>query len=211
MAWRCFMATPTDRVQVSLRRYGVNELSCHKAWPGIQSYHNVEIPIAELPRSEQEPIGRPPTLAEKEDPRWPKACECGYLFHPEDHWQWNADTLYAGALDGKTYARMDLPPGAIWRCDWMEDIQPNPYAAPDGKVWALMMPSGYEWLIYGPSSNGSKWNVSGELPLINVTPSIAQQGGRTYHGYVGRPHAPAPGILTDDLDGRKFPEWPATA
>ncbi len=205
MGWRCFMVKPSDLVQISFRRYGVNALACHKQYPDTKTYHNTEVAVAQVPRSLQEPIGRDPDPVEKADPRWPKSCECGYVYHPEDHWQWNAETLYEGSPDGKLYTLGDHPPGAIWHCDWMEDIKNNPYAGPDGKVWALMLPSGCEWLIYGPSSQGPKWDVKGTLPEITVSPSIAQQGGRVYHGFVKN------GIVTRDCEGRKFPQWPETA
>lgn len=205
MGWRCFMAKPTEFVGISLRRYSVNMLACHKRYPGGQpTYHNAEVKIADVPMALQEPIGRPPDPVEQADPRWPKTCECGYAFHPEDYWQWNATALYSGAPDGKLYTLHELPPGAIWHCPWLDDLKENPYAGPDGKTWALQLPAGIEWLIYGPSSTkGQKWDVRGTLPNITVSPSIAQIG--YYHGFVKQ------GIVTKDCDGRKFPEWPETA
>lgn len=196
MPWRCFMTEPSEFCRRSLRRYA-SGTSSH--------YHDVEDVIEGQflePNGMGSGMGRE---GYEGHPGWPKACACGYAFREEDNWQVNETRLYRGAPDGKLYPHARAPAGAIWRATWMEDISPNPYAGPDGKVWALMMPSGYEWLIYGPSSNGGKWSVTGELPAITVSPSIAQQGGSAYHGFVKN------GVITDDCDGRKFDKFPSTA
>lgn len=198
MGWRCFMVRESKFARRSLRRYGGECSLPHH-------YHDVETVIDEQFVASDDEIGGHMRDEYKDDPRWPKACACGQVLHPEGNWQVNVHRLYEGALDGKLYPLRELPPGAIWRCDWMEDIKDNPYAGPDGKVWALMLPSGYEWLIYGPSSNGGKWTVTGELPNITVSPSIAQQGGSVYHGFVQG------GVITEDCDGRKFPGLARTA
>jgi len=203
MAWRCFMVEESAFGQRSLRRFGANPASCPKLVPGTLSYHNAEVVID--PRFDMPPgPGQGYTKgAYERDERWPKACACGYAFQPEDNWQVNECRLYSGSPDGKLYRLRELPPGAIWRATWMEEIHNNPYAAPDGKVWALMMPSGMEWLVYGPASGGGKWSVQGELPKITASPSIHQVG--SYHGYV------RDGVVTDDCEGKTFPKWPPTA
>jgi hypothetical protein len=198
MPWRCFMTAPSEFGQRSLRRYAASALPCK----GKMSYHDAEAVIDErfpMPEGAEQSLLKG---EHGEDPRWPKQCSCGYTFQPEDHWQVNETRLYQGAPGEKLYRLRDLPPGAVWRATWMEDIQNNPYAAPDGKVWALMMPSGMEWLVYGPASGGGKWVVQGELPRITVSPSIHQVG--SYHGFV------RDGVITDDCEGKKFPQWPST-
>lgn len=45
---------------------------------------------------------------------------------------------------------------------------------------------------------GGGWSVSGEAPLITVSPSINMQG--IYHGYIQN------GIITDDCEGRVYKE-----
>ena len=205
MAWRCFMVRESDFVQIYLRRYSAGVYACPTTFPGSVTYHNAEVIIdPQAPAAEHELVGKSPDAEMKADPRWPKHCACGRAFHPEDYWQYNVDHLYEGSPDGKLYRLRDLPPGAIWRATWMEDIQENPYSNPAGEVYALMLPSGNEWLIYGKASNSNKkWNVEGELPGITVTPSILQEG--KYHGYVKN------GLVTDDCEGRKFPRYPSTA
>lgn len=193
------MVEPSEFGRRSLRRYAASGPPCK----GQMSYHNAEVVIDQQFQMPEGP-GHGFLKGEYEgDPRWPKICSCGYEFHPEDHWQVNEDRLYKGAPNGTLYRLRELPPGAIWRATWMEDIKDNPYAAPDGKVWALMMPSGTEWLIYGPASGGGKWVIQGDLPKITVSPSIHQIG--SFHGFVHN------GVITDDCEGKKFLKWPSTA
>lgn len=206
MPWKCFMVEESGIFRRSLRRYW-------KLPPGVHKghFHDASVVIKER-CSSPEPSGRSTTGEGWEShPRWPTHCACGYAFVGEDWRQMNEHLLYRGAPDGKLYPLRELPPGAIWRCTWMEDLKENPYCAPDGKVWAVMLPSGMEFLIYGPSSDKPprKWVVTGTLPLINVSPSINQEG--YYHGYIGQPHAPAPGIITEDCEGRPFPGLARTA
>lgn len=197
--WRCFMAEPSEFCRRALRRYWRKP---DAAPPG--HFHDATVVIDEQFHAPGAFRGRG-TLGDgyEGDPRWPKACSCGYAFLDADHRQMNEERLYRGAPDGKLYVMRDLPPGAIWRATWMEDISPNPYAGPDGRVWAMMMPSGDEWLIYGPATGGGKWTVTGELPKITVHPSIHQIG--SYHGFV------RDGIVTPDCEGRVFGRWPQTA
>lgn len=202
--WRMFMTTESGFCRKSLRRYGAGG---HDRCP-LTGYHDASVIIVPQflagPGAEE---GVFPGPEIKADPRWPKACACGYPFHPEDNWQVNVDRLYAGAPDGKLYILRDLPPGAVWRCTWMEDIKDNPYANAWGEVWAVQLPCMVEFLIYGKSQDGRGWNVSGELPRITVSPSILLQGGKdqAYHGYI------VDGVIQEDCEGRKFEGLARTA
>jgi len=65
----------------------------------------------------------------------------------------------------------------------------------------LVLPGPCRFSVFGPtwSAGGagpSGWAVSGEPPLITLTPSIDVKG--IYHGYV------RDGVITDDIDGRRF-------
>lgn len=192
--WKCFLVETSGFCRRSLRRFK-SSTETH--------YHDASVVIDEQIPCPKDYGGRSKDGYEAH-PLWPKACPCGYAFQGSDYWQVNEDRLYHGAPDGKFYPMRELPPGAIWRATWMEDIQPpNPYAAPDGKVWALMLPAGMEWLIYGPATGGGKWDVQGALPEITVSPSISQVG--FYHGFVKG------GIITPDCEGRSFPKHPFTA
>jgi hypothetical protein len=192
--WKTFLVEPSEFCRRSLRRFG-DSTPVH--------FHDASVVIDEQFRSPGEYGAGLLKTGYETDPRWPLACACGYVFPESDHWQVNEDRLYRGAPDGKLYALRELPPGAIWRAKWMEDVSPNLYAAPDGKAWALMMPAGVEWLIYGPATGGGKWDVQGTLPDITVSPSILQTG--CYHGFVKG------GVISPDCEGREFPKHPFTA
>lgn len=77
------------------------------------------------------------------------------------------------------------------------------YVGPDGGAWCVMMPCRQEWIVYGPSSDGTKWTVTGVPPLITVHPSIGM--GKVYHGFIRA------GIITPDCEGRTYPDQPHTA
>lgn len=196
--WKCFMVEPSEFCRRSLRRYwkAPDESS-------YAHYHDVSVVIDEQFKAPGHSGYGLTREGYETDPRWPAQCACGYAFTENDHWQVNEDQLYAGTPDGKLYTCRELPPGAIWRVTWWENIPQNKYADPAAKVWALMLPGGAEWLIYGPASDGGKWTVQGELPDITVAPSINQPG--IYHGNLKG------GVITQDCEGRQFPKHPFTA
>jgi hypothetical protein len=216
MPWKMYLIEPVPFFRRSLRRFW-------KTRPGPQPpanhYHDKSVVIdAQVPwDGPEDHHGRmmEPPWPFDVDQRSPAKCDCGYVFQAEDHRQLCEERLYKGSLDGKLYVLREHPPGATWVCDWFPPEPPNgEWTGPDGKVWAVMLPSGVEWLIYSYASGlpKRKWTVTGMPPLIDVSPSIAQQGGpNCYHGFIGRPHTPAPGIITEDCEGRKFPQWPSTA
>ena len=74
-----------------------------------------------------------------------------------------------------------------WR-DWADKRPPMCVVCPNGEQWEID-----RW-----SSNGTGWTVTGDLPLISVSPSIVVDG---YHGFLGSNGAP-PGQFTGDLEGR---------
>jgi hypothetical protein len=115
-----------------------------------------------------------------EDPLWPKRCpRCPYEFVPGDYWQVSTKWLYKDPNTGAHVAEDEMPPGALYRAHWLEDM--DNYKGPDG--WALIckLPYGGEWLIDGPSKDGGRWTRTGTVPRISATPSILTSG---YHGYL---------------------------
>jgi hypothetical protein len=58
------------------------------------------------------------------------------------------------------------------------------------------------WIDMG-FSDGTGWEVSGEAPTLTLTPSINYEHG--YHGYIKN------GVITDDCEGRTYPQFPNTA
>lgn len=202
MPWRMYLIQESGFAQRSLRRFW-------KTLPGIQDpnhFHDKTI-VIDPQFADADPNGRCSDSAGPyaNDPRWPKTCDCGYVFLPDDHWQVNEERLWKGCPDGKLYLLRDHPPGATWICDWFPKEGPNgQWTGPDGNVWAVMMPAGMEWIIYSHASRSNqKWAVTGTPPLIEVSPSIHQIG--YYHGFIKG------GVISDDCDGKKFPKWPSTA
>lgn len=202
--WKTFMVEPSEYCQRSLRRHWKDVSPRLDVSLRISNhYHDASVIVDESFESPGDSGRGLLRDGFETHPLWPKACSCGYQFIEDDYWQVNEERLYRGIPTGKLHTLRTLPPGAIWRAKWLEDISPNPYAGPDSKVWALMMPSGSEWLIYGPASGGGKWTVEGALPNITVAPSIHQVG--SYHGFVKA------GVITPDCEGRIFKNHPYTA
>lgn len=203
MPWKMFLIQRTEFCRRSLRRY----FNSSGRPPDPKHFHDETVIIDPQFHAPGDSNGRSDYIAGYEnDPRWPKACACGYVFTPEDHWQVNEERLWSGSLDGKLYILREHPPGATWVSDWFPEEGPNgQWTGPDGKVWCVMLPAGLEWIIYSYASGTpkQKWQVSGTPPNITVSPSISQVG--YYHGFI------KDGVITEDCDGRKFPEWPRTA
>ena len=117
MPHKCFLIERTERVRLSLRRYtpsaeGKDRCPRH---PGHYSYHDAMLPgIAVVPDAEEFNLYRPP----QDDPRWPRACACGYQFAEEDVWQLFNETVWKRADNGEETTIRDAAPGALWYADW---------------------------------------------------------------------------------------------
>lgn len=204
MPWKMYMIEPTQFCRRSLRRHW-------KTLPGIHSGHYHDASVVIDAKFESPGVHGRGLLRDgyENSTGWPKNCACGYAFVEEDHWQVNEERLYKGAPERKLYILREHPPGATWECDWFPREGPNgEWTGPDGKVWAVMLPSGIEWIIYSYASGlpKKKWDVDGAPPNITVSPSINQKGGANcYHGFIKS------GVISEDCEGRKFPQWPGTA
>lgn len=206
MPWRCFMVTPSPFCRRALRRFSMGAKCgegrrCHDATVVIDAQY-------EAPGDVE---GRFVPDAFMGDPRWPKACGCGYEFDwMADQSQVVVDRLYQGAAGGKLYALMDLdlPVGAMWDAPWMgEDLG---WRGPDGRTLVVRMPSGSDFVVDGPAADdkdavrrGGSWARTGTPPVITVTPSINEVG--SYHGHI------RDGVVTEDTEGRTFPGLERTA
>jgi hypothetical protein len=198
MPWKMFLIKPAPFMRRSLRRFFQTSRPDAPKLPE-NHYHDETGVIDEQLPCPEDTAGRATEKGEyANDPRWPKACRCGYVFHEDDHWQVNEERLWHGCPDGKLHLLRDHPPGATWICDWFPKEGPNgQWTGPDGNVWAVMMPAGVEWIIYSHASQSNqKWQVTGTPPGITVSPSILQVG--LYHGFI------KDGVITEDCDGRKF-------
>jgi hypothetical protein len=221
----CFLVVPTGTERVSLRRYRSEfDKAANKSvtiCPGEHGYHNAEAPIGEFSQ------GTWSRDFAHDDPRWPRACACGYVFADDDARQVFDRDLYRRA-DGQpgVLTLWDCLPGMMWHVPWFHD----PAAPREGRSVAeqraryprgskaeshlssyywhdhadrrapltVVCPNGAEWTVDAVSGNGAGWEVKGEPPLLVVTPSIAAPG---YHGFLGSNGAP-PGHFTGDVEGR---------
>lgn len=181
----CFLITPTGDARLSLRRYTMGRCPT-----GGMHDATVEIGTAPIVLTADGFIAALDTP--HDDPRWPIACACGYAFHDADPWQTRQERLYQGS-DGTDYTTHPgkAPPGAMWHADWLADV----WHGPDGLCLTVVLPSGEQWVMDAPSTDGGGWTRTGTPPRITATPSIA---AARYHGFL------TDGFLTDDLEGRVY-------
>lgn len=105
----------------------------------------------------------------------------------------------------------DVEPGTCWRIplsakvfdetyrdlsiDWV-----SPEFTASGRDYLIVVrlpPGGGDFFVDYKSTDGaSGWIVTGEMPVITVSPSINAAGA--YHGWIQN------GVLTDDCEGRKY-------
>lgn len=178
----CFLAEHTDTERLWLRRYGKSGVS---GCPGPFSCHDAKTLFGETHVRWNPPRdGRGATYSTDEslapphdDPRWPRACDCGYVFDDADHWQLFGLLLYR-RVDGtgELFTDRDAPPGAMWNADWLLPA----YAGPDGKSLMVQTPGG-PWAIDSGAKGGGRWTRTGDAPRITARPSILMPG---YHGFL---------------------------
>lgn len=177
---QCFMIEPSDRAEITLRRY------CYPGHgndcKGPMGSHDALIHVGfttEEPSHVEDSLNYP-----KDHPLWSKKCsDCDYVFQPEDQWQINCTRIYK-APDGKEYTLLfstpqvgKAPAGAIWDAAWM------PSKGPDGKSLMVMTPAG-DWWVDGPSSNGPGWTRTGVPPNLTIRSSICIGNPVRYHGFL---------------------------
>ena len=189
---RCFFVTETGQATISLRRYRSGS-SCAANDHG---YCNAVVMIGEgaLVRDGRyiAALPQPP----RDDPRWPRACACGYAFADADDWHISQHPVYrredTGGLIYEPPHR--FPAGALWYADW----RLPPAAGPDGHCLMCMTPGG-EWAIDSRASNCTLpddnihkcWVRHGEVPNITVDKqgnTCAAGAGSimagSYHGFL---------------------------
>lgn len=173
------IAEPTGRYQRNLRRYRLGRYSVSECTAG--SYHNASVIVGEIPASEvAEAAGDNPA---HDDPRWPKACTCGYEFTDGDNWQRNDREVYQ-LPDGYEFVLSpvfgyEIPPGTMIRAAWYDKHTEQP-----GETWLIILPDGGQWLTTQGASGGGHWEVTGTPPRITATPSIWHDQPRGWHGWV---------------------------
>lgn len=204
MPTRCFLIEPLDRAGWLLRRFAwagpehdrppcVGGSVAHDASSAILGY------TTRLRRDDEgRPfVGWPLRPIVRSDPRWPTLCSrpgCGYEFAVGDDWQRRAELLWARADTGEEFPLGDAPTGAMFDAWW----QPDGWRGPDGLHLNVRLPCGHDWPVDGPASSGGRWERTGEVPAVSVTPSIACGAAPPYHGFLGSSGQP-PGWLSDHI------------
>lgn len=156
---KCFMITPSGEAAVSLRRWNREDTPCPATgW----SYHNAHTPIGRC-RNWKQTRGEAqrgwfyandaPKDVPDDDPRWPVACACGYVFTEDDVRQVFTDRIYLGP-DGAEHSIRAPSPGAMWFAEWLEDLEGGGawWKGPDGRILICQTPGG-QWMIDSRASN----------------------------------------------------------
>ena len=123
-------------------------------------------------------------------------------------------TIQCRLVEGYLKKVDELQPGDMWFCPWYIEGE----SKKDHLRWLdqghgflsreyvtqrwdkrppliLRLPDGTDWLVDGLSTSGGGWDISGEAPNITARPSIQSPG---FHGWLTN------GVLSDDLEGRKY-------
>ncbi len=182
-AVQCFMLTPTEQLQESLRRY-VPSTKAKAKCTSPHGYHDASVVIGVTPNTDlgKDLVGDSKDDVSHTDPRWPTACICGYVFVEDDNWQHNRERLHKRGDAGEMVTLRGAPVGAMWYADWWPGSK-----GPDGRCLVVMTPAG-EWMVDGPSrTDGKGWTRTGIPPNVTASPSIGlgkEGGGWRYHGWL---------------------------
>lgn len=164
-SYPCVLLEPSGRTRRSLRRYAHEDaLPC----PGPMGYHSVMILLDVVPATGTCVLE---DAYSHDDPRWPKACVCGYEFGDVDHWQLFQERLYVGAGRGEEMALRDAPIGAMWWAPWN-----HLSVGRDGRCLVVRLPGKRDWVVDGEASNCTRkgdrshncWVRHGEPPNVTV-------------------------------------------
>jgi hypothetical protein len=191
---RCFYLELVEPVQTRrwLRRYGSGPCPL---LPGQHSCHDGRVLLGDFAGEVNEVREMP----EKNDPRWPEACGCGYRFVELDNHQLFTNHLFRRTDTGELMTLREAPAGAIWNASWMAG-SPS-FCGPDGRSLVCRLPGGHDWLIDSRASNCTMkddsvhkcWVRHGEPPELTVDKngftcqagagSILSSDGK-YHGFL---------------------------
>ena len=205
----CFLLEPSDVAHRWLRRYVDGNCPLQADVQEKYRYHNAFVKIEDgvVVRGEDGLISTDPYEWPRDDPRWPKACGCGFVFGPDVPYQlfWNqayrdaAGKLYSihcSELPGVERA----PAGAMWYADWLNKA----WKGPDGRCLNVRCPARpdgtgvADWLVDGPSEDNNKppvWTRTGVPPRVTAHPSIFVRRPHGFHGWLKN------GVLTSCSSG----------
>lgn len=185
---KCFLLKPTGFAARSLRRYAGGS-TC----PGPAGYHNAYAPLGVV--STEVAKGSKAWARTvsgdrwpHDDIRWPKACECGYVFRERDEWQVFVENEYGRQDTGEVMTLRSAPHGAMYLAEWMAGHGSSIYMKRRAGLPHLFVKTpGGEWDVDGPSSNGNGWSWEGDPPNVTARPSIGmsfEDGRWKYHAYL---------------------------
>lgn len=181
MKIQCVWLETMDECEIRLRRYTSSPgTPAAQECPGRFGYHNASSsPIGReaFPR-ENGYQGDSTGTHDHADPRWPAACECGYVFNEHDKRQVNRARLYR-APDGATYILANAPVGAMWDAPWYLEAG-FAKVTTDGICLFVKTPGG-DWGVDCPAKDGGFWDRTGTVPNVTASPSILLP---TYHGWL---------------------------
>jgi uncharacterized protein DUF6527 len=171
------IAEPAGRHQRTLRRYSSRDLH---ACPS-HGYHDASAGIGEIAAADVQRASGDDWP--HDDSRWPAACECGYEFTPDDHWQRHDSRIFA-LQDGTEFALWGslgncAPAGTMIRATWYDEHADQP-----GESWLVALPDGGDWITTQNASGGGCWAVAGTPPRITVSPSIWHNQPAGWHGWI---------------------------
>lgn len=181
---KCIWLEPVPFARVSLRRYHGYGQEGPCPTSGLK-YHNASVTVEvkiDRPLSEKYDSGDYASDAyPHEDPRWPRACVCGFEFPENAQWQVNTERLYTSPELPDLIVLHEAPIGAMWDAWWYGT------KGPDGKCIVVKTPAG-DWIVDYPTKDGKGWTRTGTPPVLTVQPSIAmgkdEKGRWIYHGWL---------------------------
>jgi hypothetical protein len=170
---QCFLVEEAGKIRRYLRRYHDHE--CNAPWGPFRNM--VEFDVIERPARTMITLdAKGDSLVSRDDPRWPKACECGHQFTEAGRWQIFTDTIYRRVDTGEECSIRVKVPGMMWDAWWMPDC----YKGADGRCLVVVCPGGHEWMIDSVASNCTMrddrnhrcWIRHGEPPSLTVDKNI---------------------------------------
>ncbi len=150
---KVFWIEPTTTVACWLRRYRSGP--CSAQGNHEYSYHNAmrRIEDAAAIIDANGYLDVQPILP-RDDPRWPPACECGYVFDEGDNWQLFQDSIYRRPDTGDIFPLREAPVGACWDAFWISRRRKKGFMiGPDGRSLMVRLPGNHDWLIDGRCNN----------------------------------------------------------
>jgi hypothetical protein len=196
---KCFFIEPTSQLSVRLIIDGPRTEKCplSKGWEGQHSAESEPFRVTLDMGPGEHDWALLDSLVPETDPRYPKQCECGYVFSEDAYRGRVTSRVHRNAETGEEYDAPDSAPvGAMWDAYWMPE-SPE-FRGPDGRSLTVKTPGG-DWNIDSRASNCTMpddkvhkcWVRHGEVPNITVDKAGETCGAGagsilcgSYHGFL---------------------------